>query len=109
MIAVNQIPIRIEMLDGMSQWRGVKDFEHATLCRAFGLDQARFYFDLPSSCRGTGSLSTGNRNNRVINGYVMQAGKDEPVGILTICRSGERLRDIDPSDKLEFLKLGRIG
>lgn len=104
-IAVNQIPLRFDRVDGHSEWRGVKDFEHATLCRAFGLDPVRFYFDLPSSCRGVGSNSSGNRGARVISGYVMQAGSNEPFGKLHVCYQGEKLRDFDPQDKREFFKL----
>ncbi len=105
MISRNQIPVRLELIDGTAKWRGVKDFEHSTLCRAFGLDQASFYFDLPSSVRGVGSNSSGNRGRRTINGYVMRAGRTEPWGKLTICWESERLRDYDPSDMSEFYKL----
>jgi len=98
-------PVRFESLQGEAKWRSVPNFEHATLCRAFGLDQASFYFDLPSSVRGTGSNSTGNRGSRVINGYVMRAGQVEPFGKLTIIRDSEKFRDYDPVDKREFFKL----
>lgn len=108
-IAPNQIPVRLELIDGTAKWRGVADFEHATLCRAFGLDQASFYFDLPSSCRGVGSNMSGfggNRHNRVVNGYVMQAGRNEPFGKLTVCWESEKFKDVDPNDMREFYKLG---
>lgn len=107
-ISPNQIPVRLELIDGSAKWRGVYNFEHATLCRAFGLDQASFYFDLPSSCRGTGSNMSGfggNRNGRTINGYVMKAGLNEPWGKLTICWESERFKDYDPEDRREFYKL----
>ncbi len=104
----NQIPVRFESLAGEAKWRGVKDFEHATLCRAFNLDPATFYFDLPSSVRGVGSNSSGfggNRGNRVVNGYVMRAGSSEPFGKLTICWETEKFRDYDPTNKEDFYKL----
>lgn len=107
-IAKNQIPVRFESIGGEAKWRGVKDFEHATLCRAFGLDPATFYFDLPSSVRGVGSSMSGfggNRGGRVINGFVMRAGMNEPWGKLTIVRDSEKFRDVDPTDKREFYKL----
>lgn len=107
-LAVNQIPVRVELVDGQAKWRGVTDLEHATLCRAFSLDPSRFYFDLPYSCRGTGSSMSGhggNRHNRVINGYVMLAGQNEPFGKLTVCWESEKFRDVDPTDKRELLKL----
>lgn len=106
----NQVPVRYEAIDGTAMWRGVKDFEHATLCRAFGLDQTAFYFDLPSSVRMVGSNLSGfggNRRNRIINGYVMRAGFNEPWGKITICWESEKFRDVDPQDKTEFYKLGR--
>jgi hypothetical protein len=49
-IAVNQIPVRLESIEGEAKWRGVKDMEHGTLCRAFGLDPCRFYFRLAVEC-----------------------------------------------------------
>lgn len=107
-IARNQIPIRAEFLDGTTKWRGVLNFEHATLCEAFGLDPATFYFDLPSSCRGVGSLSSGyggNRENRIINGYIMRGGMTDPWGKLTVVREGDKIRDVDPTDKKEFQRL----
>jgi hypothetical protein len=107
-IAKNQIPVRFESLEGEAKWRGVLNFEHATLCRAFGLDPATFYFDLPSSCRGIGSSMSGfggNRGRRIINGYVMRAGQTEPFGKLTVCFESEKFRDVDPTDKREFYKL----
>lgn len=104
------IPIRLELRDGTSKWRGVHDFEHSTLCRAFGLDQASFYFDLPSSVRGVGSSMSGpggNRGNRVINGYVMRAGDVEPFGKLSIVAASEKFRDDDPTNMRDFLDLSR--
>lgn len=96
---------------GEGKWRGCKDFEHATLCRAFGLDPIRFYFDLPSTVRGIGSASTGAgskaRNNRLINGFVMMAGQAEPVGKLTIVRDGEKFADVDPLSSRDFYDLSR--
>lgn len=108
-------PVRLEgapncILAGVGQWRGVRDFEHSTLCRAFQLDPNRFYFDLPSTVRGVGRNSTGyggnGNRNRLVNGYVMLHGRDEPVGKLTICFESERFRDDDPSDMRDFLDLG---
>lgn len=104
-IAKNQIPVRFETVHGEGKWRGVLNFEHGTLCRAFGLDPVRFYFDLPSSARGVGSLSSGNRRNLTINGYVMMHGMTEPYGKLTVCWESERFKDVDPEDKREFYKL----
>lgn len=111
------IPVRFEgapggPLEGDGQWRGVRDFEHATLCRAFGLDQARFWFDLPSSVRGVGSNMSGaagaqRHGRRRINGFVMMAGIDEPVGKLTICFEAERFADRDPLDYRDFCDLER--
>jgi hypothetical protein len=108
------IPVRLEgapdsILTGVGQWRGIANFEHATICRAFGLDQCRFYFDLPSSCRGTGSASSGwggGRQSRVVNGYVMMGGRNTPVGKLTICFESEKFKDVDPSSMRDFLDLG---
>lgn len=111
------IPVRFEgapdsPLQGDGKWRGVPNFEHATLCRAFGLDQARFYFDLPSSVRGTGSSSSGygggqRAGRRLQNGYVFMSGRDNPVGKLTICFDAERFSDRDPLSARDFEDLSR--
>ncbi|HTP98377.1 MAG TPA: hypothetical protein VMN56_03565 [Casimicrobiaceae bacterium] len=110
-----QIPVRLDgrpdlgPIAGMGVWRGVKDFEHATLCRVFNLDPNRFYFDLPSSVRGVGRMSAGHGGNdgrsRLINGYVFCCGIDEPVGKLTIVSSSDRFKDVDPTDPRDFLDL----
>lgn len=107
------IPVRFEgapngPLVGDGKWRGVANFEHGTLCRAFGLDPVRFYFDLPSSCRGVGSAVSGyggQREGRIVNGFVWMVGVDKPVGKLTICRDAERFRDVDPTNERDFFDL----
>lgn len=108
-----QVPVRLDgaprgILSGMGEWRGVRDFEHATLCRAFNLDPARFWFDLPSSVRGIGSNSTGSRGSRVINGFVMCGREPTPVGKLTILQNDRTgLRDDDPMNERDFFDLSR--
>lgn len=104
--------IRLETLDGTVKWRNVPDYEHGTLCRAFGLDPASTWFDLPSSVRiggrdqvGAGTTNGGARG-RHINGYVFQGPKgSEPIGILQWVREGERIPDTDPHDKSDFFRL----
>jgi len=106
-----QTPVRLDghpthgPLVGLGQWRGVRSFEHADLCRAFGLDQASYYFDLPSTCRGIGSSSGAQRHRGVVNGFVMCAGFEEPVGKLTICFEGEKFKDVDPTNARDFFDL----
>lgn len=108
-----QIPVRFEgapgtPFEGDGRWRGVKDFEHATLCRVFNLDPCSFWFDLPSSVRGIGANQTGHRGGasaRRISGFVMQAGFDVPVAKLSICIEGEKFRDDDPASARDFYDL----
>lgn len=107
-IAANQIPVRCDILQGgyaRTLFRGIKDFEHGTLCAAFGLDPIRFYFDLPSSVRGIGSLSSGNRRNLTISGYVFMHGQDRPFAKLTVLTEGSKIRDFNPTDRNEWEKL----
>jgi len=107
------IPIRFNgapgsMFQGDDRWRSVKDFSHSELCRAFALDQASFYFDLPSSCRGVGTATIGaggRSNSRVVNGFVMAAGRDKPVAKLTICFDSERFKDVNPLSERDFYDL----
>ena len=112
-----KIPVRFDgapngPLEGDTKWRGVTSFEHAHLCRAFNLDQARFYFDLPSSVRGVGSMSSGygggqRAGRRQISGFVFMSGRNEPVGKLTICFDAERFADRDPLSSRDFEDLSR--
>lgn len=109
-----QIPVRFEgapggPFQGDGRWRGVRNFEHAHLCRVFNLDPASFWFDLPSSVRGIGANQTGHGGGasaRRISGFVMQAGRDEPVAKLSICIEGERFKDVDPMSSSDFFDLG---
>jgi hypothetical protein len=109
-----QIPVRFDgapggPLAGLGMWRGVTEFDHGVLCRTFNLDPCRFYFDLPSSVRGVGSLQSGaggsSRGNRMINGFVMMSGQDKPVGKLTIVTGGDRFKDVDPQGERDFFDL----
>lgn len=102
--------LRVETRDGVVKWRALIDLEHATLCRQFGLDEHRVYFDLPSSARGVGSARAGaggsGRAGRKIDGYVMERGRDEPIGTITFATENEKMRDYDPADRREALRLG---
>lgn len=92
---------------GVGLWRGVKDFEHSTLCRTFQLDPARFYFDMPSSCRGIGSSRGEQRGGRrTVEGFVFMAGRDSPVASLYVCTDADRLRDMDPMNVREYESFG---
>jgi hypothetical protein len=112
-----QIPVRFDgapggPLEGDTKWRGVRSFEHADLCRAFNLDPARFFFDLPSSVRGIGSNASGiagaqRAGRRRISGFVMMAGLDTPVAKLTVCFDGEKFADWDPMSPADFFNLER--
>lgn len=111
-----QIPVRFDgapnsPFEGDAKWRGVRDFEHATLCRTFALDPNRFYFDLPSTVRGIGANARGAANipsgRRLLNGFVFMAGRNDPVAKLTICFDGETFRDVDPLDVRDFQDLSR--
>lgn len=106
-----QTPVRFEghpegPFEGVGKLRGVKDFEHATLCRTFELDQCNFWFDLPSSCRGTGSNSVGSgsagRGRRTIEGFVFMAGRDRPVASLYVLTDGDQLVDRDPLNVRDY-------
>lgn len=115
--ASGQIPVRMEgfpgrgPIAGLSMWRGVRTFEHSDLCRAFNLDPCRFYFDLPSSCRGTGSMVSGSGGStsgrRLVRGYVMCHGIDEPVGKLSEVRESDKFWDGDPMNANDFFDLNR--
>jgi hypothetical protein len=104
-----QTPVRFDGAPGSpwtgeSKWRGVRDFEHGTLVRTFGLPDC-CCFDLPSSVRGTGSNSSGSRGSRIVNGFVMHPAFDKPIGKLTIVREADKFKDVDPTNERDFFDL----
>jgi hypothetical protein len=103
------IPIRLELFPHDVQWRAVANFEHSTLCAAFGLDPASFWFDLPRSALGVGTdrVGAGRIGSRRVDGYVMRGPKgSDPVGKMAVCWESERFRDRDPTDRSDFFRLG---
>ena len=110
-----QVPVTFEGAPGGPfagdiRFRGVRDFDHSTLCRTFSLDQNRFYFDLPSTVRGIGPNTRGAAGSlpggrRRISGFVMMAGRDEPVAKLTITFAERKFKDVDPEDVRDFFDL----
>jgi len=100
------------MFRGDVKWAVVKDVEHATLCRAFGLDQASFSFDLPSSMRGIGANQQGHgsaASAKIQSGFVFigPPGKSPPVAKLLVCRPGELPSDTDPMSQRDFEDLSK--
>jgi hypothetical protein len=102
--------VRAELFSGSVMVRGVKDFEHGTLCKAFSLDPCSYYFDLPSSFRGVGNNQSGSggstRGGRMIDGMIMGPGK-EPIGKIIWMTGNEKFRDYNPQDASEFYRMGR--
>jgi len=107
------IPILVELFNGSCMRRAVANLEHGTLCRAFSLDPASTWFDVPSTFYGVGSSmgmqSTGPR--RDISGYIFQGPKgSDPIGKIRITYEGDRFgnrHDDDPFDKRAFYDLNR--
>lgn len=99
-----RIPIRLELFSGETKFRSVPDLEHATICRAFELDQASFWFDIPKGVYADPQHFPGRRAN----GAIHRGPRDSaPVGKLTIAHDGEKFRDVDPFDKSEFFNMSR--
>lgn len=102
------IPLRLEIYahrDAPTEvkFRAVANVRHATLCAAFGLDQASFWFDMPATFIDGVRSHTG----KVVDGYVMRGPRGtEPVGKLTVAWETERFRDRDVDDRRDFLQLG---
>lgn len=107
-----QIPLQFEGLngppfEGQSFFVSVPDCEHATLCRAFRLDQARFWFDAPSTLRGIGS-NNGTQfrsGRRDIHGFVMMG--DRPVARFRVVNADDRFLDMDPLSDADLQNLAR--
>lgn len=93
---------------GDVKFRGVKDLEHSTLCRAFGLDPIRFYFEVPSSMRGIGTNTNHARTTRNTQaGFVFMHGHAAPVAKITVARESDRFSDSDPMSQRDFENLER--
>lgn len=98
----NQVPMQFEghnggPFEGDAFFVSVPDFEHATLCRAFRLDQSRFWFDVPSTMRGIGSnRGDNNETRRHRHGFVMMG--DRPVASIRVVDENDRFVDRDPLD-----------
>ena len=81
-------------------WRNVPTLYHSDLCRAFSLDQASYWFDLPRTAYAD------DRSKERVSGYVMRG--DQPVGTLHVALEGERFRDIDPlAERLDLRQTDR--
>lgn len=105
----NHIPLRLEHFSPPEvKWRAVPDLRHATLCAAFGLDPATFWFDMPHSFRQEGSQRAGLASTRrEISGFVFRGPKGtEPVAKLFLARESDRFRDRDPLSRADFERLG---
>jgi hypothetical protein len=94
--------------EGVATWRAVPNIRHATLCAAFGLDQASTWFDVPEAFRAEGAQRGGHSgagSRRHVSGFVMSGQRTEPIGKLTIAWDAERFADRDPYDKRDFYDL----
>ena len=111
--ATGTIPLRFEgapdgPFRGDNKWRGVKRVDHGELCRAFGVAEVGFRWDLPSSMRGMGCEGRAASDRTTIqSGFLFMDGRDSPVGKITIIRSDERFRDWDPTSRRDFERLDR--
>jgi len=113
------ILVRCETRDGMIKWATFPDHEratdHASLCKAFGLDVVRTSFDLPSTARGVGSASgRQDAGRRAVSGYILWPVKNatnendrEPIGTLHFVQEGEVIPDISHRNQSDFLNLHR--
>lgn len=98
-----RLPVRFTAVDGTVRWRAVPwaAFErltvgspgHRILCQLLEVDEVRTRFDLARTVYEQGRGE----------GYVMQGG--EPIGTLHVAREGERLPDLDPTDRRDRLRL----
>lgn len=105
----NHIPLRLEFFSPPEvKWRAVPNVEHSTLCAAFGLDPASFWFDMPESFRREGSQRAGlSRTRREISGFVFRGPRGtDPVAKLFLARESDRFRDRDPLSRSDFERLG---
>lgn len=104
------LPLRLEFFDPpQALWRAVPNVEHGTLCRAFGLDEASCWFDVPESFRAEGRQRVGAGNTtsrREISGFVFRGPKGtDPIAKISFVRESDKFRDRDLS-RQDFERLG---
>lgn len=105
------IPLRLEFFNPPEvKFRAVPRIDHGVLCRAFGLDEATYWFDVPESFRAQGSqrVGAGRRDTRrEISGFVFRGPKGtDPVAKISIARESDKFRDRDPASRADFERLG---
>ena len=111
--ATGLIPIRFEgapdgPFRGDSKWRGVRRVDHGELCRAFGVAEVGFRWDLPSSMRGAGVENRSASDRTTIqSGFLFMDGRNDPVAKVSMIRESERLKDWDPTSRSDFERLDR--
>ncbi len=103
-------PLRLEFFSPPQVlWRAVRNVEHSTLCRAFALDEASIWFDVPESFRREGSQRAGLTSRRLeISGFVFQGpkGASDPIAKISMVRESDKFRDRDPLSRQDFERLG---
>ena len=88
---MNSAHVPLELVDeqGNRKHRAVTDCEHATLCRAFELDQASHHFDLPRTMANEVELHAAFMSGRRdVFGYVFRGNRPTPVAIVRILPPG---------------------
>ena len=92
------IVVRFEGRDGTVEWKlfdssVMRESHHGLLCKAFRLDPASTWFDLPKSWLKVENGDTRNQG-RVIEGYVFQGPKgSEPIGKLRVAFESEKFKE----------------
>jgi hypothetical protein len=109
------IPLRFEGApDGpfrgeAGKWAGVKTTEHGELCRAFGVAEVGFYWELGPGLRGMSAENFARRcsSSARLDGFLFQHGRNSPVAKIVLVREGERFRDFDPTSRRDWEILSR--
>ncbi len=103
---MKHVPLRLVLKDGSassSKWRGlqINRLDHATLCAAFNLDPARYWFDTSHAME---TNPTRGQSCFVFNG----PKGSRPVGRISVCDPDERFADIDPFDDSDFENMRHV-
>lgn len=111
--ATGMIPLRLDgapsdgPFRGQTLFRGVRRTEPGELCRAFGIAEVGFRWELGPGLRGISGDNFARRSDSTasMDGYLFANGHEAPIAKIRLAKESERFRDWDPTSRRDFERL----